>query len=107
MHEVWSLGSNSVTSELHTKEQVDIGAGTVRQFLTDYLTKNGNRIVILGQISINGSVEFLGILIYTEPVEPCLLRISWLPIIPHSGERVVPPIRTGPLSWGEITTTYM
>ena len=61
MHEIWSLGINRVTREVHPKEQVDVGAGTVRQFLTDYFYENGGRISILGQISINGSVKFLGI----------------------------------------------
>ena len=41
--------------------QVDVGTGFVGQFLFGYLTENGRRIPILSQISISGSVEYLGI----------------------------------------------
>ena len=41
--------------------KVDVGTGVVGQFSSDNLTENGRRIPILSQISINGSVEYLGI----------------------------------------------
>ena len=34
-------------------------------------------------------------LISAEPVDPCILKISWLPMIPQVGEALVPSIRTG------------
>ena len=61
MHKIWSLVSNDITCEFHPIAQVYVGGGTVGQFLTDYLSENGRRITILGQISINGSVKLLGI----------------------------------------------
>ena len=39
MREIWSLGSNGVTSEFHLTAQVDVGAGAVVQFSTDYPTE--------------------------------------------------------------------
>ena len=61
IYEVWCFGSDSITPEVHPIAQVDVGAGVVGQLLSDYHTTNGRRISILGQISINGSVEYLGI----------------------------------------------
>ena len=61
IHEVWCLGSGSVTCEIHLTEKVEVGDGTVRQFTTNYLAENGRIIPIIGQLSINRSVELLGI----------------------------------------------
>ena len=61
MHEVWCFGSNGTTREFHPTAQVDVGAGVVGHFSSDYLTSNGRIIPIIGQVSINGSVEYLGI----------------------------------------------
>ena len=41
--------------------QVEVGAGTVGEFTTNYLAENGRRIPIIGQLCINGSIQFLGI----------------------------------------------
>ena len=56
------LGFNGITREFHPTSQVYVGTGIVGHFLLDYLDVNGRRIPILGKISINGSVELLGIL---------------------------------------------
>ena len=45
--------------------------------------------------------------ISTEPVDPCLLIISKLPMIPQAGGMVVPTIITVPLSCGELITTSL
>ena len=50
---------DSITHEYHPTEWVDIGAGVVGQFSSNYLTENGRIIPILSQICINGSVEYL------------------------------------------------
>ena len=60
-HKIWSLGSNGITCEVHPTAQVDVGAGTMGQLLTDYLAENGGIIPIFGQIYINGSVKIWGI----------------------------------------------
>ena len=41
--------------------QVDVGTGVVGEFSSDHLTESGRRIPILGQISMNESVEYLGV----------------------------------------------
>ena len=40
---------------------MDVGDENVGQLLTQYLAKNGCRIPVIGQISINGSFELLSI----------------------------------------------
>ena len=69
------------------------------------LLKMGVESPLLAKICINGSVEFLGIPYFS--VYPCLLGISWLPMIPQIGEMVVPPIRTGVFpTRGDLTATF-
>ena len=58
---MWCFGLDNVTHEIHPIAQVEVGAGTVGEFTKNYLAKNGRRILIIGQLSINGSVLFLGI----------------------------------------------
>ena len=45
--------------EVHLTAQVDVSAGVMGEFLSNYLTESGRMIPILGRISINGSVEWL------------------------------------------------
>ena len=59
MYEIWYLNSDGVTPEFHPTAQSDVGAWTMGKFLTNYLAENGRKILILGQISINGSVKML------------------------------------------------
>ena len=42
-----------------------------------------------------------------EPVDPCLLKVSWVPMIPQVGEAVVPTMRTGPFSRGYLTACWI
>ena len=88
-HEVWDFGDDGVTCELHPIAQVDVGAGIVREFATNYLTESGRRIPIFGRIYINGSVEWLGVPDFYRSDGP-----AWTANIldPHS-------------SWGDVGTT--
>ena len=61
MQDIWCLGSNGITREFHPTDQIDVGAGTVGQFTTNYLAENGRRIPVIGQVSINGSIKLSGI----------------------------------------------
>ena len=56
IHEVWAFSDDSVTSEFQTTARVDVGAGVVGEFSSDYLTESGRRIPIIGRIFFNGSV---------------------------------------------------
>ena len=60
IHEVWDFGDNGVTREVHPTSQVDAGARVFGEFSYDYITESVCRIPIIGRISINGSVEWLG-----------------------------------------------
>ena len=61
IHEVWDFVSDGITHEVHSTAQVDAGNLAVGEFSSDYLNESGRRILILGRISINGSVEWLGV----------------------------------------------
>ena len=60
-HKIWCLGSNSVTRDFHPTAQIDVGSETSRQFSTQYFAKNCRIIPVIGQTSVNRSVEILGI----------------------------------------------
>ena len=61
IHELWCLGLDNITQEVHPTARVEVVAGTVGELTIDYLAENGRIIPIIRQISINNSVQFLGI----------------------------------------------
>ena len=61
IHKIWCLGYDGVTLEVHLTAQIEVCAGTVGQFMTNYLAENGCRTPVIGQFSITGSVKLLGI----------------------------------------------
>ena len=102
IHELWCLVLENITRKVYLAEQVEVGSETMGEFRTNYLTKNGRRILIIGNFSINGSVQFLGIPNFSGEVDCRLLKNCNLPLIPNSGYTVIPPIRTGELSRGKL-----
>ena len=85
IHEIWCLGSDSVTREVHPTAKIDVGAGTVGKFTTNYLAENGCRIPIIGQLSIKGSVKLFGIPNFPETVDCGLLITCKIPLWPLVG----------------------
>ena len=61
MHEIWCLGSDRITIEVHRTVQKYIISETSGQFQTQYFAENGRRIPVISQISVNRSVKLLGI----------------------------------------------
>ena len=61
LHEIWCLVSVNVTREIHPTAQVEVTTGTMGQFNTNHLAENGRIIPNIGKLSINGSVQILGI----------------------------------------------
>ena len=61
IHKIRCLSLDNITQEVHPKARVEVVAGTVGEFTTNYLYENRRRILIIGQLSINGIVKFLGI----------------------------------------------
>ena len=61
IHKLWCLCLENITREVHAIAQVEVGAGPVREFTTNYPAENRRRIPTIGQLSINGSVQFWGI----------------------------------------------
>ena len=46
---------------MHLYARIEIPDVTVGEFFTDYISENGRRNQIVGEISINGSVQFIEI----------------------------------------------
>ena len=103
MHEIWCLGSDGITHELHPKAQVYVNAGNVGQFSTNYLSKNSRRIPFLGQSSINGSVNLLGIPNFRRTSGPMFIENLLAPYDTTGWGDSGTPIRTGPLSRRYLT----
>ena len=91
LHETWCLGLDNITSKIHPTAWLEVGTGTVREFTTNHLAENGCIISIIDKISINRSVQILGI--------PNFVRNSGLSFI----EKLKDP--TVPNSWGHANTT--
>ena len=60
VHEVWILGEDGVTPEVHPTVQVDVGAGILGDFSTHYLTENGHMFSMFVKNPINGIFDILG-----------------------------------------------
>ena len=66
---------------VHPTARVDVGAGFIRYFVTDYFTPSWRRVPMFGRNSNNGSVEWLGVPDFMRTNAPLGLPISWLPIL--------------------------
>ena len=62
IHELWCLVLGNITSEVHPTAQVEVIDGTIEEFVTDYLAKNGRKIQIIRKLSVNDSVQLLGVI---------------------------------------------
>ena len=61
IHELWCLGLENISRKVHPTAQVEVVDITFGEFVTNYLAENGLRIHIIGQLSVNDSVYFLGV----------------------------------------------
>ena len=61
VHKVWTFGEDCITTEVHPTARVDVGAGFIGEFSTNYLIEDGRRIPMFGVNSINGSIQWLGV----------------------------------------------
>ena len=95
---MWCLVLDNVTCEIHPEVRVDVGAGTVGQFTTYCLAENGRIITITGQLSINGSVQFLGIPDFSRDSGFSFIENLQAPTIPTSWKH----INTSNHNWGVI-----
>ena len=67
---MWYHGLDGLCHNVHPTEQVDIPPINVGEFITNFLTADERRIQIIGQESVNGSVQFYG---FTEVYGSSLL----------------------------------
>ena len=76
-----------IFGEVHPTARVDIPYRTVREFFTEYISENGRRKQIIGELFINGSVQFMDLLKYG--VGDCrILSIVGLMLSPKGGALV-------------------
>ena len=61
IHELWYLGLDGISCKVHPTARVEVPDGTIGEFVTDYLVENRCQIYIIAQLSINDSVQFLGL----------------------------------------------
>ena len=61
IHKVWGLVLYGIIRKVHPTAQVEFPAGTVGEFVTNYLAENRYIIQIIGQLFINDSIQFLGV----------------------------------------------
>ena len=59
-NKLWHHGLGGLCRDVNPTARVDIPPGTDREFITEYLTNNGGRIIIIGQSSVNVNVQFTG-----------------------------------------------
>ena len=61
IHKLWTLSKDGITRKVHPFARVDVGDFSGDCFHTYYMTEERLRVTIFGQISINVSVEWLGV----------------------------------------------
>ena len=61
INKLWRLGLDGNYREVHPTAHVETLARTIREFVTNYLAEKGSLIAIIEELSINGSVQFLGL----------------------------------------------
>ena len=61
IHELWCLGLDGISHESHPTDQVEVIAGIIEEFLTNFFLENAHIILIIGKISVYNSVQILGI----------------------------------------------
>ena len=64
VNEVWVLGEYGVNPEVHLTARVDIVAGVVCKFVTNYLTENGFKASIFCKNPLMEVLSFLAFLIH-------------------------------------------
>ena len=60
-HEFWCHGIYGICCEMHHYSRIVTPDGTVGEFVTENISENGRRNKIIGELFINGSVQFIGI----------------------------------------------
>ena len=61
-HELWCQGIDGICCKVHSTLRIEIPDGTIGKLITEYFSENGRRIRIIGEIFINGRVQFIGLL---------------------------------------------
>ena len=59
IHELWCHRIDGIYPKVHPTARIDIPSGTIEEFITKYLSDNRCRNWIIGEISINGSIQFI------------------------------------------------
>ena len=85
IHELWCLGLDNITRKVHPTAQVEVIIGTVGEFENKF-AENGRRILVIGKLSINDSVQFWGIPDHIAgEVDCCFFATCRIPLRPQGG----------------------
>ena len=98
IHKLWCLGLDNITRKVHPTVLVEVVAGTVGEFMTNYLAENVHIISIIGKLYINSSIQFLAFLILSGGVDCHLFPSCKLSVKPQAWDTVLFPIITGELA---------
>ena len=61
INKLWCNGIDRLCREVHPKVRIEILAGTIRELVTEYLSANGLRNRIIGELYINECIQFIRI----------------------------------------------
>ena len=61
IHKLWTFAEDGITHKVHPFAHVDVSDFSGDCFHTYYMTEERHRVTMFGQISINVSVEWLGV----------------------------------------------
>ena len=106
IHEVWTFCEDSVTREVHPKVRVDVVAGFVGDFNTNYLTPSWFRVPMFGKISFMEISSGLRFLTSGGPMDRLGLPIYLLLILVGETKGIV-SIQTGVVNLGGIPKVFM
>ena len=73
VHKLWCHSIYGICREVHPTVLIEIPDGTIGLFVSEYLSENRRRNRIIGELSINGRVQFIGL---SEIWGSVLLHIS-------------------------------
>ena len=107
IHDFWCLYLERIIRKVHPAACLEVPAGTVGEFVIDFLAENGRRIEIIGKLSVK--IASNSWVCSTKPggLEFRIFETFRLASIPQGGEGATIPIRTGEVASLTLTALRM
>ena len=61
IHELWCHGTDGICYKVHPYARIETSSGTVGEFVTELFGENGRPNQSIGELPINGSVQYIGL----------------------------------------------